>query len=96
MCSLLTVLYAQVGHALRVEDRLDHVQSELNELKGIKAPAPAAMPKMPGEACTAAGSSAQRAHCTGGAAPQQLCLDRPSAGDHAGLPAFVQETTVVA
>jgi hypothetical protein len=40
-CSLLTVLYAQVGSALRVHDALDRALEELNELKGVPPPTPA-------------------------------------------------------
>ncbi|KAF8058098.1 hypothetical protein HT031_005758 [Scenedesmus sp. PABB004] len=45
---LLTVLYAQVGHAMRIHDRLDAVQAELDELRGVPPPEPAAskLPKM--------------------------------------------------
>jgi hypothetical protein len=39
-CSLLTVLYAQVAHALSNADLLDRLQAELNELKGIPPPTP--------------------------------------------------------
>jgi hypothetical protein len=45
------VLYAQVNHSLKVNDKLDEVQAELNDLKGIKpaekAPAGSRL-KMPG------------------------------------------------
>jgi hypothetical protein len=40
-CSLLTVLYGQVTHAMKVHDRLLDAEAELDELKGIKhTPAP--------------------------------------------------------
>eukprot|EP00879_Flechtneria_rotunda_P012326 GHRR01012873.1.p1 GENE.GHRR01012873.1~~GHRR01012873.1.p1 ORF type:complete len:207 (+),score=65.45 GHRR01012873.1:297-917(+) len=36
---LLTVLYAQVGKAMRTQDELDRLQAELDDIKGIKRPA---------------------------------------------------------
>lgn len=38
--SLLTVLYSQVNHAMKIHDRLDEVTEELNEMKGIKPATP--------------------------------------------------------
>jgi hypothetical protein len=36
--SLLTVLYGQVAHAMKIHDRLDAAEDELLDLKGIKRP----------------------------------------------------------
>ncbi|WIA13325.1 hypothetical protein OEZ85_006908 [Tetradesmus obliquus] len=51
---LLTVLYAQVGQALRVHDALDRALAELNELKGIEPATPATtkMSNMAGNAAS--------------------------------------------
>lgn len=38
--SLLTVLYSQVNHAMKIHDQLDEATEELNTLKGIQPPPP--------------------------------------------------------
>eukprot|EP00878_Enallax_costatus_P012924 GHUV01013496.1.p1 GENE.GHUV01013496.1~~GHUV01013496.1.p1 ORF type:complete len:239 (+),score=63.96 GHUV01013496.1:162-878(+) len=68
---LLTVLYAQVGHALRVADSLDRVQAELNEVKGVKPATPATtkMSNMAGNAASnVAGAASNVADAAGNAA----------------------------
>lgn len=49
--SLLTVLYSQVSHAMKIHDRLDAAEAELDEIKGIKrTPAPTTKQQLAGTA----------------------------------------------
>lgn len=42
VCSILTVLYGQVDHAMKIEDEIDRLRAELDDVQGVPHTKPAA------------------------------------------------------